>query len=106
MGLFRADAPEECGIATLDANGLVTRFVEKPRRPESNLANAGIYVMRTDLIHAIPQKPLADFGFDIIPGLVGRMHGYPIPDYYIDIGTLERLAKARLEWPARKHRVR
>lgn len=106
MGLFRADVPEECGIASMDADGRIVRFVEKPGVPESNLANAGIYIMRSDMIRAIPDKPLADFGFDLIPGLVGKMYGYPIPDYYIDIGTLERLDKARREWPAKSIRMK
>jgi len=104
MGLFRADAPKECGIASMDADGRIVKFIEKPKEPESNQANAGIYVMRTSLINDIPDKPLADFGFDLIPGLVGKMYGYPIPDYYIDIGTLERLEKARREWPVKKIR--
>jgi len=104
MGLFRADAPKECGIASMDADGRIIKFIEKPEEPESNQANAGIYVMRTSLIDAIPDKPLADFGFDLIPGLVGKMYGYPIPDYYIDIGTLDRLEKARREWPVKKIR--
>jgi len=104
MGLFRADAPKECGIASMDADGQIVKFIEKPKEPESNQANAGIYVMRTSLIDTIPDKPLADFGFDLIPSLVGKMYGYPIPDYYIDIGTLERLEKARREWPVKKIR--
>ena len=91
--------PKECGIATLDEDGKVVHFVEKPENPESDLANAGIYIMKTALINEIPDKPLADFGFDLIPNLVGKMYGYPIPDYYIDIGTFERLEKARAEWP-------
>lgn len=102
MGLFHAQAPKECGIASLDDDGRVVHFIEKPEEPESDLANAGIYIMNTSLIDEIPNKALADFGFDLIPNLVGNMYGYPIPDYYIDIGTMQRLEKARNEWPEHK----
>ncbi|HMP88805.1 MAG TPA: nucleotidyltransferase family protein [Kiritimatiellia bacterium] len=101
MGLFRAAAPEECGIATLDADKRVVAFTEKPKNPVSDLANAGIYAMSRELLDLIPDQPLADFGYDIIPQLVGKMYGYLIPGYYMDIGTWERLERARREWPGR-----
>lgn len=37
------DDPRRFGVVTLDANGYITRFVEKPDRPISNLAVIGIY---------------------------------------------------------------
>ncbi len=99
MGLFRSPTPKECGIATLDGDGKIVSFIEKPEQPRSDLANAGIYAMRTELTDLIPDKPLADFGFDVIPQLAGKMYGFLIPGYYMDIGTLERLERARREWP-------
>ena len=45
MALFHTPYPEKCGIATLDAEDRVTDFVEKPDHPESDLANAGLYVL-------------------------------------------------------------
>ena len=34
--------------------------------------------------------------------LVGRMHGYVIPDFHEDIGTPERLVHATAGWAARE----
>ena len=42
-----------------------------------------------------------DFGQHVLPALVGRMHGYVIPDFHEDIGTPERLARATAGWTAR-----
>lgn len=38
--------PRRFGVVTLDANGYITRFVEKPDRPVSNLAVIGIYYLK------------------------------------------------------------
>lgn len=38
-----------------------------------------------------------DFGFDVIPAMVGRMHGYIHNGYHRDIGTHESLAQAELD---------
>lgn len=99
MGLFETPAPEQGGIAVLDADGRVAEFVEKPKQPRSNLANAGMYLAGPALFDLLPQKPFMDFGFDILPLMVGRMFGYRIPEYYCDLGTPERLERARREWP-------
>ena len=45
MVLFRAPNPRACGIAELDGEGRIVSFVEKPERPTSDLANAGLYVV-------------------------------------------------------------
>ena len=99
LALFRSPEPRECGIASLDADGRVTAFVEKPRQPDGNLANAGLYVAGQDVFGLIPDKPVADFGFDVLPLLVGKMFGYTIPGFFCDLGTPERLERARRDWP-------
>jgi mannose-1-phosphate guanylyltransferase len=102
IGLFHAPAPKSAGIVELDADGRITSFVEKPSHPQSDLANAGVYLMRPAAFDAIPDGPgLVDFGQHVLPALVGRMHGYVIPDFHEDIGTAERLARAAAGWAAR-----
>lgn len=99
MGLHRTDNPGACGIAVLDDHGLITSFIEKPGNPESNLANAGVYVAGQGVFDYIPSgKELADFGFDVFPALVGRMYGYEIEEYLLDIGTPENYKRAESEW--------
>ena len=103
MGLFRTQSPRECGIATLDKDNRVIKFREKPPVPETNLANAGIYLAGQDLFDHIPDKETIDFGYDVLPGLVNRMHGYIIDEYLVDIGTPESYQRAQREWRSRSY---
>ena len=98
MGLFETPAPSECGIAELAQDGRVLSFEEKPEAPASTLANAGLYLAGSDLLDIIPDCPLVDFGFDILPLMVGKMYGYRIPGLYYDLGTMERLKEAEEAW--------
>ncbi len=100
IALFRTPEPGAAGIVTLEPGGRIARFEEKPERPEGNLANAGVYLARQSIFDAIPRDVAeADFGYDVLPGLVGRMYGYLISGYFADIGTADRLARANVEWP-------
>ncbi len=43
LGVKRVDDPRDFGVAEIDEHGLITRVVEKPQIPKSNLALVGIY---------------------------------------------------------------
>ena len=102
VGLFHTPDPRASGIVQLDATGRIVSFVEKPPNPQGDLANAGVYLMRPAAFDAIPNGPsLVDFGQHVLPTLVGRMHGYVIPDFHEDIGTPDRLVHATAGWAAR-----
>lgn len=98
MGLFHTNKPKECGIAAIDDHNLIYEFVEKPEHPKSNLANAGIYVTNREIFRYFPQQNFIDFGKDILPKLIGKMQGYEIKDYLLDIGNLDNYYKAQKEW--------
>lgn len=103
LGVFKADDPQRCGIAEIDAEQLVTGFVEKPLKPRSNLAAAGIYVADRRLFDFYPgalagQSGPLDLGFHIIPRLVGRMKAYFIAEFLMDIGTPESYQSAQRLW--------
>lgn len=95
MALFRAGNPSQCGIATLDDTGRITEFVEKPTKPASNLANAGVYIAGPELFSYFPERTFSDFGKDVLPRLVGCMSGWETKDYLLDIGTPENYQKAQ-----------
>jgi mannose-1-phosphate guanylyltransferase len=103
LGVFRADEPERCGIAEIDEDGLVVDFVEKPDKPKSDLAAAGIYVADQRIFDFFPEnseliRPL-DLGFHIIPNLVGKMRAYYIEEFLMDIGTVDSYEKAQAIYP-------
>ena len=97
MVLFRAPNPRACGIADLDGEGRIVSFVEKPERPTSDLANAGLYVVDAAAYREIAAMGAFDLGFDVLPKFVGRMRGWVWGGYYLDIGTHEALERARRE---------
>ncbi len=105
MGLIRAPNPSACGIVTLDEGHKIIRFVEKPRQPESNLANGGIYISGSEIFNYMDEPAenmdaVQDLGHHILPRLAGKMYGFPIAPYYLkDIGTPEAYEEALSQWP-------
>jgi len=99
MGLFHTPFPKECGIAELDGDGRIVDFVEKPKHPVSDLANAGIYASSSSIFDVIPKTGVADFGFDVIPKLRGQMAGVAINGFLMDVGTAERYEAVQKLWP-------
>ncbi len=95
MMLFRAPHPENCGIATLDAEHRIIDFVEKPKNPTSDLANAGLYVLSQEAYKEIADMQVFDIGFDVLPRFLNRMRGWASPGFHLDIGTHEALEKAQ-----------
>jgi len=104
MGLFKTDKPTFCGIAELDEDGRVTSFEEKPKRPKTNFAAAGVYVASPKIFEFFQDDqreelslPI-DLGFHILPKLIGQIYGFVIKDYLLDIGDMESYKKAQKDW--------
>ena len=45
----------------------------------------------------IPEKPFIDFGFDILPKIVGGMKGYVVNEYIIEVENMRSYNKAQEE---------
>jgi len=98
LGLFHTDESERSGIVALDPNGLIVDFVEKPKHPKGDLSNTGIMIASPELINIIPDSYPCDLSIDVIPQLVGRMHGMVTDEFFIDIGTHESYRIAQEKW--------
>ena len=103
MALFRAPDPSAAGIVETAPDGRIVSFEEKPTQPRGDLASAGIYLARTDLLGHLPQATsrVVDFGFDVLPRLVGKMYGHVIDGFFADIGTPTALVRASAAWANR-----
>lgn len=99
LGLYEVAEPERCGIAMINEKGIITRFTEKPKLPESNLAFSGLMLGTPAILDLIPEKCPVDIGFDLLPQLVGKMAGYFVNEYLIDVGTMETYQAAQRTWP-------
>lgn len=85
------------GIITQDEDDRVTKFTEKPTKPDSNLASMGIYVFSAKpLIEALKADALDpqsehDFGKNIIPTMLAqnkRIYTYEFNGFWRDVGTI------------------
>ena len=94
------------GIMEADDAGRITKFVEKPPKPASNLASMGIYiftwpVLRQALMEDHEDKASAhDFGKNIIPTMLAtekRLFVYQFSGYWKDVGTIDSYYSANME---------
>jgi mannose-1-phosphate guanylyltransferase len=99
LGVYEVADPRRCGIVTLDEEGTIRDFVEKPEKPTGRLAFSGLMIARRQVLDHIPDEGLADIGFHVLPKLIGRMSGVPITDFLLDIGTMENYQLAQETWP-------
>jgi mannose-1-phosphate guanylyltransferase len=99
LGVYEVPDPRRCGIVTMDKNGIIREFMEKPDQPISNLAFSGLMIGTPAFLDVIPENTPADIGFHVLPQLAGRMLAYRIHDYVIDIGTMENYQRAQVTWP-------
>jgi mannose-1-phosphate guanylyltransferase len=99
LGVYEVPEPSRCGIVTVNCDGVIEHFVEKPTHPASNLAFSGLMIGTNALLDAIPDGVPTDIGFHVLPKLVGKMLAFPIRDYLMDVGTLENYQRAQAMWP-------
>jgi glucose-1-phosphate adenylyltransferase len=114
------DRAQEFGVVTVDEDGRITRFVEKPLHPEPipgregiALASMGIYVFSFEYLERIlredaqRQESAHDFGRNILPACIAagdKVHAYVFQDaktkvqmYWRDVGNVDAYYEANLE---------
>ncbi|HML97188.1 MAG TPA: NDP-sugar synthase [Tepidiformaceae bacterium] len=94
LALHEEDDPSQFGVAVVDAEGLVTGFVEKPPRGEapSRLVNAGVWIFEPGLVDEIPAGAVR-VEETLFPSLVARRRrvlGYRFEGHWADLGTPRR----------------
>lgn len=107
------------GVMTVDGNGRVLGFTEKPQelnsvpvKPDTALVSMGIYVFNREYlfeqlrVDAENSDSSRDFGRDVIPATIARdkVIAYPFADsksggqpYWRDVGTVDAFFEANLE---------
>ncbi|MBW7456713.1 glucose-1-phosphate adenylyltransferase [Paenibacillus sepulcri] len=94
------------GIMSIDDDGGITAFEEKPKVPTSNLASMGVYIFSWPVLQQYLIRDEAnrlsgnDFGKDIIPAMLQdgvKLNSYTFDGYWKDVGTLESLWEANMD---------
>jgi glucose-1-phosphate adenylyltransferase len=87
------------GVVTVDPDGTVGRFEEKPRRSRSSLASMGIYAFRKSfLIELLAGGAENDFGRDVMPKVIAQTNvvAYNFQGYWADVGTVQAYYEANM----------
>ncbi len=100
--LKEVDDPSQYGIAELDADHRITRFLEKPQPEEvfSRTANTGMYVMSKSALATVPTDEPYDFSKNLFPSLLRRgqrLCGWRLDGYWNDIGSLTEYLSAHID---------
>jgi mannose-1-phosphate guanylyltransferase len=86
------DDPTAYGLIETDADGRITRFLEKPSWEEvtTNMVNAGIYILEPDILAKIPPGKKVSIERETFQQLLAQgklMYAYPASAYWLDMGT-------------------
>ncbi len=93
------------GLMYVNKADRITKFMEKPANPESNLASMGIYIFNWKTLRKIlledhvDPKSEKDFGKNIIPKLLKekkRLYAYHFEGYWKDVGTVDSYYEAQM----------
>ncbi len=108
IALRKVENVEGYGIADINKDMRISRFVEKPAPKDapSDLANTGLYMVSPEIRKIFKEKGVKqlikethrlDFGYDFIPYLIstGRpVYGYTLEGNWYDVGTPKRYLEA------------
>jgi NDP-sugar pyrophosphorylase family protein len=102
IALLKVEDTSQFGVVILDKSNRITAFQEKPKpgKALSNLVNTGIYVFEPEILDMIPKDKFFDFAKDLFPRLIEQnipIYGYPMVEYWSDIGNLKSYLNANLD---------
>jgi mannose-1-phosphate guanylyltransferase len=97
LALIPVDDPSAYGLVRAGGNGRIHDFLEKPspEQIDTNLINAGAYVLERSVLDRIAQGRTVSFEREVFPSLIGDgLYGFAVSGYWLDIGTPERYLQA------------
>jgi len=103
MVLTPVKDPSHFGIAVLDENKQIIKFLEKPSPQEvfSKIANTGTYILEPEIFNYIEsRKGEVDFSKDVFPKLIEEkagIYGYVLDDYWNDVGRPKTYLQANYD---------
>ena len=107
--LTRVSDPSRYGLVRTDDRGRVLGFVEKPSpdQIDTDLINAGLYVLEPDVLDLIPHGRAVSIEREVFPLLAeqGSLYALSLPGYWLDVGTPASYLQAHLDLLERDGRV-
>lgn len=102
IALTPVEDPTHYGLIETDADGRVTRFLEKPRPEEvtTNMINAGTYVLEPGVLDMIPKSKEYSFERQLFPSMLAegdKVYAFPSSGYWIDIGNPQKYSQLNFD---------
>lgn len=99
LALYTLPNPVDYGVITINAEGQITRFQEKPGRGSvmSDHVNTGIYVLEPEILDYFDVNTSFDFARDLFPLVHEQGHplyGYIADGYWCDVGNIPEYMRA------------
>jgi NDP-sugar pyrophosphorylase family protein len=100
--LTRVPDPSQYGLVELETDGRIRSFIEKPPpgRATVDTVNAGVYVLRREVVAAIPTGRAVSIERETFPGLLGDrvpFYGWVSENYWLDIGNPTKYRQGQLD---------
>jgi mannose-1-phosphate guanylyltransferase len=107
--LTRVSDPSRYGLVRTDGDGRVLGFLEKPDPSEidTDLINAGLYVLEPEVLDLIEPGTAVSIERDVFPRLAerGELFAKALPGYWLDVGTPESYLQAHLDLLGRHEEI-
>ncbi|KPJ57485.1 hypothetical protein AMJ49_00980 [Parcubacteria bacterium DG_74_2] len=99
MALVSVSNPKNYGVVLCE-DGLVEKFIEKPKNPPSNYINSGIYLFSQEIFKFHPGPRFSMVETDLFPRLAEekKLAGFKFNGEWLDCGTWERYKQALKKW--------
>jgi glucose-1-phosphate adenylyltransferase len=98
------------GMVTVDSDGLVTEFEEKPIRTDKTLVSTGIYIVRRRQLIEMIERAGAEGGFDLVKDIfirykgIKKIYAYQMDSYWSNITTVDSYFKTNMDFLKRETR--
>ena len=92
----KVDDASRYGTIKLNKNREIVQFIEKGKRAENGMINAGIYIVEKSTFNYMPDKIPYSLEYDFFPKMIGQnIYGFVTDGRFIDIGTPTSYLKAQ-----------
>jgi NDP-sugar pyrophosphorylase family protein len=101
IALVRVPDPQNYGVV-LCKDGLVEKFIEKPKTPPSNYISSGLYLFSPEIFKFHPGPQFSMVENDLFPKLAEerKLAGFKFNGKWLDCGTWQRYEEALKIWRA------
>ena len=102
--LGKEDDPSRFGVVSVNEDGLVTEFEEKPIETSKTLISTGIYVIRRRQLIEMIERAGEEDGFDLVKDIfirykgIKKIYSYMMDSYWSNITTVESYFKTNMDF--------